>query len=113
MGETMTRETPAARVRWATVLDGQGRHLFVPWHPFSRTAYVLPDAGAHAELAKRVRRYLILGAGVFLLALVLTAPVRIPWWTSYPVAALLLLHWHWWSRRAARGLERTRYERPT
>lgn len=101
-----------SRVRWLLVRDARGRDLFVPWHPYARTAYVVPDPRRRGALEQRVRRQtaVVLGVGVVGLAV---ARYVLGWgfWPGVGWIAAVLAYWYGGCFLLTRGLERTRYER--
>jgi hypothetical protein len=100
-----------AKVRDAVGRDAAGRDVFIPWYPLSRTAYVVPSQDERAAFVLRSQRFLYGWAGV-LVGVSLSALVELTpsWWRGVPIVAVALAHWAWWTHRATRGLERTRYE---
>lgn len=108
----MERAAGPTNVRFAIARDEQGRALFVPWHPFSRAAYLLATPAEAAAVVQRVRLSLLVFIGVAV-ALAVTSPVlRLPLPLASAIAALPMLEWAWWTWRRTRGLERVRYEPP-
>lgn len=108
----MNASTWKGRLQRSLVSDAAGRDLFLPWLPFSRTAYVLPNAGVREEFARRIERSLFFSAGAaaaFLLTFLFGRPSG---WLGLLIAAMIVAKWHGWTRRSTRGLERTRYEKP-
>ena len=102
----------ATRVRLYLARDAQKRDLFVPWHPFSRAAYVLKGPIEREEIRRRVELYLAFGLGVVIGVLFAGIFSDAPDWLPLLVSILLVAGWSLWSWRRTRGLERTRYEKP-
>jgi hypothetical protein len=99
-----------SRPRWYLVRDPQGRILFVPWHPFSRAAYVVPTPLQRTDLERRIRSRVLWSVAAVLVATILLGVLDWPAWWSLVPPIVLVADWYWWSGRAARGMERTRYE---
>jgi len=108
----MDRAAGPTKVRFGLARDQQGRLLFLPWHPLSRTAYVLGAPAQGEAVARRIRLSLLVLLALLVAQLVASPFVRWPAWAGLPLAAALLLAWAGWTRRVTRGLERTRYEPP-
>lgn len=99
----------ASTVRRNFARDREGRELFLPWVPFSRNAYVVPDPTRRAVLVRRMEFYVVFWLGV--LAGAFAAGLLDSWrWSSLLFAGAALAHWAWWMHRSTRGLERARPE---
>jgi hypothetical protein len=92
--------------------DALGRTLFVPWHPFSRNAYVLPTPADRAAVTKQTHLFVTGWFVVLVVAAVSRAFLGASSGTVHAVVLLALGHWAWWTSRFTRGLERVRYEGP-
>lgn len=98
------------RVWRAMARDARGRDLLVPWHPFSCTAYVLPDEARREQARRRIRWFLV-GWSALGIAVGYIAPwFGLPRLLSTAVIPLLVADWALWTRRFTRDLERTRWE---
>lgn len=94
-------------------LDAEGRRLFVPWRPFSRWGYVLPDAQRATAIERSLWGWTI--GSLLVLGLVSLLTTYGQWWPSVELLATWLaavLVYAWLVRRWTRGLERVRYEPP-
>lgn len=100
------------RVRWYLARDAQKRDVFVPWHPFSRAAYVLRGPVEREELRHRLQLFFAFAVGVAIGIGFAGIFSDQPGWVGILSIALVLAYWGWWTWRYTRGLERTRYEKP-
>lgn len=98
------------RVWRALARDARGRDLLLPWHPFSRTGYVLPDAARREQARRRIRRFVVGWGGAGIAVGYTAAWLGLPVLLSCAVIPLLVIDWAWWTRRFTRDLERIRYE---
>lgn len=107
--DTASQATPVRRL---FARDAEGRILFVPGHPWSRKAHVVPSPIERGRIERRLEFYLHfwLGAGFGLLVAI--AFGELSPWTGVALGALSILHWIWLLRRSTRGLERVPYEPP-
>jgi len=103
----------ASKVRRNLARDAAGRTLFLPWYPFSRSAYVLASPLQRELLGRRMELYLVFWLGVLIGFGVAGLLGEIPPWSPFALAGLVAAHWVWWTGRYTRGLERTRYEPPS
>ena len=102
---------PRPSPRFGLVRTEDGKTFFVPWHPFSSAAYLVPDPVRREAILQRTRLSFAWAIGMLTALGVLGLFADLPSWANLPLLALWVAEWVWWTRRYTRDLERTRYQR--